>query len=87
MVLSPIPIIVTGDFALLQFPGPPDPPPPRRIDQRLKRRLNRLSYHSVSLLKWRQESRVIQAWRRNKGPGATALGWGAQPQGRPCATG
>ena len=24
-------------------------------------------YHSVSLLKWRQDSRVIQAWRRERG--------------------
>jgi hypothetical protein len=64
MVLSPIPIIATGDFAFLQFPGRADPPPPRRIGQRLRRRLNRLSYHSVSCLKWRQVSGVIQAWRR-----------------------
>ena len=53
LVLSPIPIIATGDFAFLQFPGPVDPRP-RRIGQRLKRRLNRFSYHSISLLKWRQ---------------------------------
>jgi UDP:flavonoid glycosyltransferase YjiC (YdhE family) len=74
MVLSPIPIIATGDFAFLQFPGPPDPPPPRRIGQRLRRRLNRLSYHSVSLLKWRQDSGVIQVWRRNRG--LAPLPWG-----------
>ena len=49
-------------------------PPPRRLGQRLKRRLNRLSYHSVSLLKWRQDSGVIQAWRRNRG--LAPLPWG-----------
>ena len=74
MVLSPIPIIATGDFALLQFPGPAEPPPPRRLGQRLKRLLNRLSYHSVSLLKWRQDSRVIQAWRHCPGVGRAAAG-------------
>jgi len=74
MVLSPIPIIATGNFAFLQFPGPADPAPPSRIGQRLRGRLNRLSYHSVSLLKWRQDSGVIQTWRRNKG--LAPLPWG-----------
>jgi len=74
MVLSPIPIIATGDFAFLQFPAPADPPPPSRIGHRLRRRLNRLSYHSVSLLKWRQDSRVVQAYRRNRG--LAPLPWG-----------
>jgi len=74
MVLSPIPIIATGNFAFLQFPGPADPAPPSRIGQRLRGRLNRLSYHSVSLLKWRQDSGVIQTWRRNRG--LAPLPWG-----------
>jgi UDP:flavonoid glycosyltransferase YjiC (YdhE family) len=74
MVLSPIPIIATGNFAFLQFPGSADPAPPSRIGQRLRGRLNRLSYHSVSLLKWRQDSGVIQTWRRNKG--LAPLPWG-----------
>ena len=74
MVLSPIPIIATGNFAFLQFPGPADLAPPSRIGQRLRGRLNRLSYHSVSLLKWRQDSGVIQTWRRNKG--LAPLPWG-----------
>ena len=73
IVLSPIPIIATADFASLQFPGPPDPPPPSRIVQRLRRRLNRFIYHSVNLLKCRHDSRVIQVspWQRL---GAAALG-------------
>jgi hypothetical protein len=33
-----------------------------------------LSYHSVSLLKWRQDSGVIQAWRLKKG--LAPLPWG-----------
>ncbi len=74
MVLSPIPIIATGDYAFLSFPAPAESPPPSGLGQRLSRRLNRLSYRSVSLLKWRQDSRVIQAYRRSKG--LAALPWG-----------
>lgn len=33
-----------------------------------------MTYHSVSLLKWRQDSRVIQAWRRKSG--LAPLPWG-----------
>lgn len=84
MVLSPIPIIATGDFAFLQFPAPADPPPPSRIGHRLRRRLNRLSYHSVSLLKWRQDSRVVQAYRRNRG--LAPLPWGGARSRRDAPT-
>ena len=56
-VLTPFPVVGTAAFPFLKFPARPPVP------GRLKRRLNRLSYQAFRLLKWRQESRVIQAFR------------------------
>ena len=56
-VLSPIPVVATGAFPFLKFPARKPSP------GRLKRRLNRLSYQAFRLIKWRQDSGVIQAFR------------------------
>ena len=56
-VLSPIPVVATGAFPFLKFPARQHSP------GRLQRRLNRLSYRAFRLIKWRQESGVIQAFR------------------------
>lgn len=56
-VLSPIPVVATGAFPFLKFPARQHSP------GWLKRRLNRLSYRAFRLIKWRQESGVIQAFR------------------------
>lgn len=56
-VLSPIPLMTTASFPFLRFPAPPVAP------SRLRGRLNRLSYHAIRLLKWRQDCRVIQRFR------------------------
>jgi sterol 3beta-glucosyltransferase len=70
VVLSPVPIIATGDYPFLRFPGPAS-----TIRRRLRRRLNRSSYRLVSLLKWRQDCGVIQAFRRDR-LGLGPLPWG-----------
>lgn len=75
VVLSPIPIMATGDFPFLGFPGQPTSCDDGRTRQRLRRRLNRSSYRLVSLLKWRQDARVIQAFRRDR-LGLKPLPWG-----------
>jgi len=56
-VLSPIPVVATAAFPFLKFPARQQAP------GRLERRLNRLSYLAFRLLKWRQESRLIQSFR------------------------
>ena len=56
-VLSPFPVVATATFPFLKFPARQLPP------GRVQRRLNRLSYLAFRLLKWRQESRLIQAFR------------------------
>ena len=56
-VLSPIPVVATGAFPFLKFPARQHSP------GRLKRQLNLLSYRAFRLIKWRQESGVIQAFR------------------------
>ena len=74
VVLSPVPIHATGDYPFLRFPGAPPTPQQRSLPQRLKRRLNRSSYRLVSLLKWQQDQRVIQAFRAQHG--LPPLSWG-----------
>lgn len=75
VVLSPVPIMATGDFPFLGFPASPPSKSGGRTRGRLRRRLNRSSYRLVSLLKWRQDSRVIQAFRRER-LGLKPLPWG-----------
>ena len=75
VVLSPVPIMATGDFPFLGFPASPPSKTGGRTRRRLRRRLNRISYRLVSLLKWRQDSRVIQAFRRER-LGLKPLPWG-----------
>ncbi len=75
VVLSPVPITATGDFPFLGFPASPPSKTGGRTRRRLRRRLNRSSYRLVSLLKWRQDSRVIQAFRRER-LGLKPLPWG-----------
>ncbi len=66
VVLSPVPIMATGDFPFLGFPASPTSTRVRGPRRRLRRRLNRSSYRLVSLLKWRQDARVIQDFRRER---------------------
>ncbi len=66
VVLSPVPIMATGDFPFLGFPASPTSETGGGLRRRLRRRLNRSSYRLVSLLKWRQDARVIQAFRRER---------------------
>ena len=79
VVLSPVPIMATGDFSFLGFPASATSlagvRPPHRLRHRLRRRLNRGSYRLISLLKWRQDARVIQAFRRDL-LGLQPLPWG-----------
>lgn len=75
VVLSPVPIMATGDFPFLGFPASPPSKSGGRTRRLLRRRLNRSSYRLVSLLKWRQDSRVIQAFRRER-LGLKPLPWG-----------
>ena len=75
VVLSPVPIMATGDFPFLGFPASPTSRRAGSIRRRLRRRLNRSSYRLVSLLKWRQDARVIQAFRRDR-LGLEPLPWG-----------
>jgi UDP:flavonoid glycosyltransferase YjiC (YdhE family) len=75
VVLSPVPIMATGDFPFLGFPASPPSKTGGKTRRRLRRRLNRSSYRLVSLLKWRQDSRVIQAFRRER-LGLKPLPWG-----------
>lgn len=79
VVLSPVPIMATGDFSFLGFPASATSlagvRPPHRLRHRLRRRLNRGSYRLISLLKWRQDARVIQAFRRDR-LGLQPLPWG-----------
>lgn len=73
-VLSPVPIIATGDFPFLGFPGSPAHQPGGGLRRRLRRRLHRSSYRLVRLLKWRQDAGVIQAFRRDR-LGLSPLPW------------
>jgi sterol 3beta-glucosyltransferase len=75
VVLSHVPIMATGDFPFLGFPASPTSRRAGSIRRRLRRRLNRSSYRLVSLLKWRQDARVIQAFRRDR-LGLEPLPWG-----------
>lgn len=76
VVLSAVPIMATGDFPFLGFPATPSPSSGGGVRRgRLRRRLNRSSYRLVSLLKWRQDARVIQAFRRDR-LGLMPLPWG-----------
>ena len=75
VVLSPVPIMATDDFPFLGFPASPTSRRAGSIRRRLRRRLNRSSYRLVSLLKWRQDARVIQAFRRDR-LGLEPLPWG-----------
>ena len=75
VVLSPVPIMATGDFPFLGFPGSVTGKSGGSTHRRLRRRLNRSSYRLVSLLKWRQDARVIQAFRRDR-LGLKPLPWG-----------
>lgn len=75
VVLSPVPIMATGDFPFLGFPASPASHNGGSTRQRLRRWLNRSSYRLVSLLKWRQDARVIQAFRRDR-LGLEPLPWG-----------
>jgi UDP:flavonoid glycosyltransferase YjiC (YdhE family) len=63
VVLSPVPIRATDDFPFLGFPASPTRKGGGGTRRRLLRRINRNSYRLVSLLKWRQDARVIQAFR------------------------
>ncbi len=69
-VLSPIPIASTAAFGCLRFPATA-----LRRPRRLQRRLHRLSYRLIGLLKWRQESGVLQAYRTDV-LGLPRLPWG-----------
>jgi UDP:flavonoid glycosyltransferase YjiC (YdhE family) len=73
-VLSPIPITATGNFGFLRFPATSVPGAHGDLRQRLRRCRNRLSYRLISLLKWRQDSRAIQAFRTQLG--LPRLPWG-----------
>jgi UDP:flavonoid glycosyltransferase YjiC (YdhE family) len=85
VVLSPVPIMATSDFPFLGFPASPTSKRRGGTRRRLRRRLNRSSYRLVSLLKWRQDARVIQAFRRDR-LGLEPLPWGgAQSRRRPPA--
>jgi UDP:flavonoid glycosyltransferase YjiC (YdhE family) len=75
VVLSPMPIMATGDFPFLGFPASPTSRKGGSTRHRIRRRLNRSSYRLVSLLKWRQDARVIQAFRRDR-LGLQPLPWG-----------
>ena len=75
VVLSPMPIMATGDFPFLGFPASPTSRNGGSTRHRIRRRLNRSSYRLVSLLKWRQDARVIQAFRRDR-LGLQPLPWG-----------
>ena len=75
VVLSPVPIMATSDFPFLGFPSSPPGKTGGRTHRRLRRHLNRSSYRLISLLKWRQDSRVIQAFRRER-LGLKPLPWG-----------
>jgi UDP:flavonoid glycosyltransferase YjiC (YdhE family) len=75
VVLSPVPIMATADFPFLGFPASPTSKRAGGPCRRLRRRLNRSSYRLVSLLKWRQDARVIQAFRRDR-LGLELLPWG-----------
>lgn len=75
VVLSPVPIMATGDFPFLGFPASPTSETGGGLRRRLRRRLNRSSYRLVSLLKWRQDAQVIQAFRRER-LGLKPLPWG-----------
>jgi UDP:flavonoid glycosyltransferase YjiC (YdhE family) len=68
MVLSPVPIMATGPASATSTHA-------GVTRRRLRRRLNRSSYRLVSLLKWRQDARVIQAFRRDR-LGLEPLPWG-----------
>lgn len=65
----------TGDFPLLGFPASPTSETGGGLRRRLRRRPNRSSYRLVSLLKWRQDARVIQAFRHER-LGLKPLPWG-----------
>ena len=75
VVLSPVPIMATGEFPFLGFPASPTSRNGGSTRHRIRRRLNRSSYRLVSLLKWRQDARVIQAFRRDR-LGLQPLPWG-----------
>jgi sterol 3beta-glucosyltransferase len=80
VVLTPVPVVATGDFPFLGFPSSPPTETSGGLQRGLSRRplrrhLNRSSYRLVSLLKWRQDARVIQAFRRER-LGLTPLPWG-----------
>lgn len=85
MVLSPVPIMSTGNFPFLGFPGSPTSRNGSRRRHRLRRRLNRSSYRMVSLLKWRQDARVIQSFRRDR-LGLKPLPWGGAQNRRTSPT-
>lgn len=67
--------MATGDFPFLGFPASATSKGGGGTRRRLRRRLNRSSYRLVSLLKWRQDARVIQAFRRDR-LGLAPLPWG-----------
>jgi hypothetical protein len=73
------PIMATGDFLFLGFPASPTSRRAGSLRRRLRCRLNRSSYRLVSLLKWRQDARVIQAFRRDR------LVWRPSPGAAPRA--
>jgi len=75
VVLSPVPIMATGEFPFLGYPASPTSRNGGSTRHRISRRLNRSSYRLVSLLKWRQDARVIQAFRRDR-LGLQPLPWG-----------
>jgi hypothetical protein len=58
--------MATGDFPFLGFPASPTSKGGGGTRRRLRRRLIRSSYRLVSLLKWRQDARVIQVFRRDR---------------------
>ncbi len=65
-VVSPIPLLSTTNFSFLSWPGDgsSNGSGPRN---RIRGKLNQLSYEAIRLLKWRQESNVIQAFRHQQG--------------------
>ena len=81
VVLSPVPIMATGEFPFLGFPASPTSRNGGSTRHRIRRRLNRSSYRLVSLLKWRQDARVNQSFRRDR-LGLQPLPWGGVPSRR-----
>ncbi len=65
-VVSPIPLISTTTFPFLNWPKNLSGNE-KGLRNRIKGKLNQLSYEAIRLLKWRQESTTIQSFRQKLG--------------------